>query len=265
MEDPGRGYQEGFYDLNAKIRDQENQQEKAQKIFFLLKNFSHLPLEKMTCLDIGCSSGFIIRELQPLFQHVLGLDYDFKALQSIPNQIRETIVFIFGDAMRLPFPDQSFEAVICSQVYEHVPSDLRLFAEIERILKPGGVVFFSGPNKVFPIEPHYYLPGLHWLPEKWADRYLRLLRKGTHFYERSRTPWNLRQVFARYRIRDVSLPVMRLYKTKTKSPFTRFLYRFFLSLPMFLKKPLLALLPNFNWLLHKPLNPAETTGYEILP
>ena len=265
MEDPGRGYQENFYGLYEKFQDQENRRGKAEKISHILGNFSGLPLQKFTCLDLGCSNGLITLEISPLFASVVGLDYDGQAVLMSPAEKRSEVLFIHGDAMRLPFPDQSFEAVICSQVYEHVPNDLRLFAEIERILKPGGVVFFSGPNKVFPIEPHYYLPGLHWLPEKWADGYLRLLRKGTHFYERSRTPWNLRQVFARYRIRDVSLPVMRLYKAKTKSPFTRFLYRFFLSLPMFLKKPLLALLPNFNWLLHKPLNPAETTGYEILP
>jgi SAM-dependent methyltransferase len=263
MDQPGRGYQEGFYDLNAKIRDQKNQQEKAQKIFFILQNFSDLPLDKMSCLDIGCSKGYIVQELPQLFRLVLGLDYDIKALQSISVETRQAILFIHGDAMRLPFPDQSFEAIICSQVYEHVPSDLMLFAEIERILKPGGVVFFSGPNKLFPVEPHYYLPFLHWLPEKWADGYLRLLRKGTHFYERSRTPWNLRKVFARYRIKDVSIPVMRLYESKTKSKFTRLVYRLILKMPIFWKS-LLVFLPNFNWLLYKPASPAEPTGYEIV-
>jgi SAM-dependent methyltransferase len=145
-----------------------------------------------------------------------------------------------------------------------VPNDLKLFAEIERILKPGGVVFFSGPNKVFPVEPHYYLPFLHWLPENLADSYLRLLRKGTHFYERSRTPWNLRKVFARYHIKDVSIPVMRLYESKTKSKFTRLVYRLILKMPIFWKS-LLVFLPNFNWLLYKPVSPVEPRGYEIIP
>lgn len=229
MDQPGRGYQENFYGLYEKFQDQENRRGKAEKISYVLSNYSGLPLQDFTCLDLGCSNGLITLEIAPLFSHVVGLDYDGQAVLMTPVEKRQEILFIHGDAMRLPFPDQSFEAVICSQVYEHVPSDLRLFVEIERILKPGGVVFFSGPNKVFPVEPHYYLPFLHWLPERWADGYLRLLRKGTHFYERSRTPWNLRKVFARYHIKDVSIPVMRLYESKTKSKFTRLIYRLILK------------------------------------
>ena len=263
MDQPGRGYQENFYGLYEKFQDQENRRGKAEKISHVLINFTGLPLQNFSCLDLGCSNGLITLEIASLFGHVVGLDYDGQAVRMTPVEKRQEFLFIHGDAMCLPFPDQSFEAVICSQVYEHVPSDLRLFAEIERILKPGGVVFFSGPNKVFPVEPHYYLPFLHWLPEKWADGYLRLLRKGSHFYQRSRTPWNLRKVFARYHIKDVSIPVMRLYESKTKSKFTRLVYRLILKMPIFWK-PLLVFLPNFNWLLYKPANPAEPTGYEIV-
>ena len=263
MDQPGRGYQENFYGLYEKFQDQENRRGKAEKISYVLRNYSGLPLQNFSCLDLGCSNGLITLEIASLFGHVVGLDYDGQAVRMTPVEKRQEFLFIHGDAMCLPFPDQSFEAVICSQVYEHVPSDLRLFAEIERILKPGGVVFFSGPNKVFPVEPHYYLPFLHWLPEKWADGYLRLLRKGSHFYERSRTPWNLRKIFARYHIKDVSIPVMRLYESKTKSKFTRLVYRLILKMPIFWK-PLLVFLPNFNWLLYKPANPAEPTGYEIV-
>ncbi len=69
-------------------------------------------------------------------------------------------------AMPWPFPleDESCDLVICAQVYEHVPDDRRLAEEVYRVLKPGGVVFFSGPNWLFPIEGHYHLPFLHWLP-----------------------------------------------------------------------------------------------------
>ncbi len=263
MDEPTRGYQENFFGLYEKFQDQENRRGKAEKITHVLGNHCSLPLDEFTCLDLGCSNGLITLEIAPLFRQVVGLDYDGPAVRMTPVEKRAEVLFIHGDAMRLPFPDQSFQAIICSQVYEHVPSDLRLFAEIERILKPGGVVFFSGPNKLFPIEPHYYLPFLHWLPEKWADAYLRLLRKGSHFYERSRTQWNLRKIFARYQIRDVSIPVMRLYESRAKSRFTRLVYRLILKSPLFWKS-ILQFLPNFNWLLYKPASPAEPTGYEIV-
>ncbi len=42
-----------------------------------------------------------------------------------------------GDALGLPFPDATFDRVICAEVLEHVPDDRRAMAEIARVLKPG--------------------------------------------------------------------------------------------------------------------------------
>jgi SAM-dependent methyltransferase len=42
------------------------------------------------------------------------------------------------DLMQIPFPDASFDAVLCSHVLEHVPDDRKALAELHRILRPGG-------------------------------------------------------------------------------------------------------------------------------
>ncbi|MCP4642473.1 MAG: class I SAM-dependent methyltransferase [bacterium] len=52
-----------------------------------------------------------------------------------------------ADGMRLPFADDAFECVICSQVIEHIPEENgRLIDELTRILKPGGVLVIGTPD-----------------------------------------------------------------------------------------------------------------------
>ncbi len=54
-----------------------------------------------------------------------------------------------GDALNLPFDDDSFDVVLISEVLEHVPEDARAIAELTRILKPGGVAAVTVP-RAFP-------------------------------------------------------------------------------------------------------------------
>jgi SAM-dependent methyltransferase len=56
-----------------------------------------------------------------------------------------------GDATAMPFADASFDLVIAAEVLEHIPADADAFAEIARVLKPGGVAAVTVPA---------------WLPER---------------------------------------------------------------------------------------------------
>ena len=243
-----RGYQVGFYNLTEGVRDREGRLRKAEKIAYLLKMCNVSSWVPTVCLDVGCASGFITATLAPLFVRIIGVEYDEGALRDVPRPIPASTLFVRGDAMRLPVADDAVDAVICAQVYEHVPDDEQLAAEIYRVLKPGGVVFFSGPNKLFPIEPHYFLPFLHWLPSRWADACLRLLGQGNQYYERSRTLWGLRRLFARFVIRDVTLELLR---THAEWVMPRWWARGSGSIPLWAWKILLPVLPNFNWILYK--------------
>ncbi len=49
------------------------------------------------------------------------------------------------DAKSLPFPDGSFDAVICSELLEHVPAPAPVIAECRRVLKPGGTLLVTVP------------------------------------------------------------------------------------------------------------------------
>ncbi len=244
----GRGYQVGFYTLSERVRDPASRQRKANKIIWALTHYAHHPPSSAICLDIGCSSGIIASAIAPLFGEVIGLDYDEIALRATNPIARARVQFIQGDAMSLPFGDNTVDVIICAQVYEHVPDDELLFEEIYRVLKPGGLVFFSGPNWLFPIEPHYFLPFLHWLPGQLADIYLQLTRQGDHYYERSRHLWGLRRLLHRFVIRDITLEVLQRFYL----PEIRGLKWIIRNTPTVVWKLLLPFFPNFNWILYKP-------------
>ena len=62
---------------------------------------------------------------------------------------------VTGDALAMPFPDDSFDRVIISEVLEHIPHDTAAITELYRVLRPGGVAAVTVPS---------------WLPERlcWA-------------------------------------------------------------------------------------------------
>jgi SAM-dependent methyltransferase len=245
--DIDRGYQPGFYAHSEAVRDEERRLRKAAKIRLALQNFG-LSANDGLCLDVGSSSGIMTAQIAPLFGHTVGLDYDVTALGTIAPQDRIAVDYVRGDAMGLPFADCCVDAVLCAQVYEHVPDDVQLFAEIYRVLKPGGVVFFSGPNWLFPIELHYNLPFLHWLPQAWANGLLQALGADDQYYEKSRHMWSLRRLMHRFEVYDATLDLMQS-ETLIATPWLR-------EAAGWLPQPIWTLLypwlPNFNWILRKP-------------
>ena len=81
-----------------------------------------------------------------------------------------------GDGCRLPFPDDTFDRVIASEVLEHIPDDVGAISEMVRVLKPGGTIAATVPR---------------WFPElvNWAlsDQYHAPYAVGGHIriYRRS--------------------------------------------------------------------------------
>ncbi len=243
-----RSYQTDFYNHYDLLQNNKSRRQKADKILSLMSEFRK-DLQSLRCLDIGCSSGFITSALQPYFKQMVGLDFDPSGLSAIPDKNKLHSSFIRGDAMLLPFPDNSFDAIICAQVYEHVPDDKILFSEMSRIISNGGIIFFSGPNKLFPIEPHYKLPFIHWLPLSWADHYMRIFKKGENFDIRSRTYHDLRNQFNDYMVFDTTRLILT-NQIKGKRSLPTLLISVVLKIPMvFWKFLLLPLVPNINWII----------------
>jgi ubiquinone/menaquinone biosynthesis C-methylase UbiE len=111
--------------------------------------------------------------------------------------------------MDLPFADASFDIVVCSHVYEHVPDSGKLMKEIYRVLRPGGICFFAAGNRLRLVEPHYRLPLLSVLPPPLADRYLAISGKGSRYEEKHLTYWSLKRLVSGFEVLDYTTRIIQ--------------------------------------------------------
>lgn len=72
----------------------------------------------------------------------------------------------------LPFAPHVFGTLTCWDVVEHVQEPEKLFAEISRVLTPGGRAFVTVINRLALVDPHYHLRFINWMPRALAERYI---------------------------------------------------------------------------------------------
>lgn len=192
------------------LLDAAYKKSKVEKMLAVLRDAGAVnQAPRGVAVDIGCSGGFFAEALSPYFHHVLGMDIDTHALRLAADGNRDHhVVYLAGDSMSLPLKDRSVDLIICNHVYEHVPDPERLFNEIYRVLRDDGECYLGAASRLIPIEPHYHLPFLSWLPKPLAHLYMRLAGKGDHYYENLRTYWGIRKLLSRFAMRDYTLEIL---------------------------------------------------------
>jgi ubiquinone/menaquinone biosynthesis C-methylase UbiE len=122
-------------------------------------------------LDIGCGNARDITRVTECGGHVVGVDISAgmvaAAKQELERMGMSGIKLQVGDATSLDFPDASFDKVLCSEVIEHIPDALQALREMRRVLRPGGCLVLSTPNKGswYGLERYWIWEGL--LRRKW--------------------------------------------------------------------------------------------------
>lgn len=102
---------------------------------------------KSSVLDVGSGGGFIADTLTEAGYDVIGVDRSHRAMCEAKKHVTANFVTALGES--LPLPDGCIDAVVCSEVLEHVESAEDVIAEISRVLQPDGVLVFSMPNRTF--------------------------------------------------------------------------------------------------------------------
>ncbi|WP_338741254.1 methyltransferase domain-containing protein [Haloplanus salilacus] len=99
-------------------------------------------------LDVGCGTGFGTEGLLEYTEDVHGLDQSIHQMEKAFEKFGRTddVNFYRGDAERLPFADDSFDAVWSSGSIEYWPNPVDALEEFRRIVEPGGPVLVVGPN-----------------------------------------------------------------------------------------------------------------------
>lgn len=78
-------------------------------------------------------------------KHLSSLLYNFESIEYMSADILSSSAMVRMDLTAVPFPDESFDVVICNHVFEHIPNDRRAMTELHRILRPGGWAILQVP------------------------------------------------------------------------------------------------------------------------
>jgi len=99
-------------------------------------------------LDIGCGAGFLSNPLAKAGHKVTGIDLSKESLL-IAESKDETkrCHYLYGNALDLPFADESFDVITAMDILEHVEDPEKLVKEAARVLRPGGLFFFHTFNR----------------------------------------------------------------------------------------------------------------------
>ena len=131
-------------------------------------------------LDMGAGAGRHAFEVFRRGANIVALDYSLADLKDVSGLFAAMVEAgevptdtsastVNGDGTRLPFADDTFDRIVCSEVMEHIPDDAAAASELARVLKPGGTIAVTVPT---------------WLPEKvcWAlsDQYHAPYVEGGH-------------------------------------------------------------------------------------
>lgn len=147
-------------------------------------------------LDVGCGKGRFSRKLKDLGFEVIGLEPS-TGLVKIAKKNNPDILFVEASATKMPFPDDTFDILICVSVLEHIPDTQKALQEMARVLKNGGHLLVLDRN-IFGLHPLYLVPTILWIKffgekNKWL-----LYPKHFEFQEIYFIPWRLNRLIKQY-------------------------------------------------------------------
>lgn len=118
-------------------------------------------LKGKKCLDIGCWTGRFINQLKGVSGTIAGADVNENALLVAKKNNRNG-EFVLSTAQHLAFKDKIFDVVTMFEVLEHLPAghEKKVFIEVKRVLKRGGHLVLSTPNKNWFLD---IFDVAHWL------------------------------------------------------------------------------------------------------
>lgn len=114
----------------------------------LLDAIRDMPLD--TLAEICCGQGEAVHLLNKRFRRAVAVDVSLSMLEAgVRKHESRTLSFVQGDATMLPLASDAFDAVAMLGGIHHVNDREKLFAEVARILKPGGFFFWREPVSDF--------------------------------------------------------------------------------------------------------------------
>ena len=107
---------------------------------------THIRVKRPVLMDIGCSSGFMLKALKESFPSstVIGADYVRGPLVSLA-QSKPDIPLLQFDLTKCPLPGECLDGITLLNVIEHIEADVSALKQTFRLLKPGGIAVIEAP------------------------------------------------------------------------------------------------------------------------
>jgi len=230
---------------------------KAEKVNRVLTDYFRGDARSKTAVDVGCSTGIMTRHYAGAFGRVIGLDTDGVGVRHGAVLALEAglppsrLQFCGGDGCIMPLADNSVDAIICNQVYEHVDDQPGLMREIHRVLRPGGACYFGIGTRHVLIEGHYKLPFLSWMPHWAADWYMKLAGMTGRYDVVLLSYRKLKKLVREFAVIDYTIDIIKrpeAYADDERGPIRRWVEKW----PVWLLRAMLPGIPIHVWVLIKP-------------
>ena len=121
-------------------------------------------------LDIGCGRGFYFPLYEALGSKIWGVERDAVPLSLARLRSQQSAAVVLdASAETLPFADEAFDAIVMSEILEHLPDPVKALREARRVLVSQGLLLVTVPNAnyPFPWDP------INWILERTSGRPIR--------------------------------------------------------------------------------------------
>lgn len=111
----------------------------------VLNRIDEQPFESI--LDVGCGTGNLLSMVLGQYEgvKVSGIDFSPNMLKVAAETLGDQAELILGDAAQLPWPDNSFDLLVCNSSFHHYPEPFKVLMEMKRVLKNNGRVIIADP------------------------------------------------------------------------------------------------------------------------
>lgn len=146
----------------------------------------HIQLKNSRVLDVGCGGGILAEAMANKGAEVLGIDAEVEAINTAIEHAKQSKISL--DYYCTPIEDletETFDALTCMEMLEHIQHPELILKHCKRLLKPGGMLFLSTINRTLKA----YLGAV-----VTAEYILNLLPKQTHDYAKFIKPSELMSI-----------------------------------------------------------------------
>lgn len=144
---------ETFYESFADEFDQKmNKYDIQTRLMIVFNQLLPNDIKGCTLLDVGCGTGHFSKIAFEKGAKVVSMDLGPRLLGKVSQKCSSQGVA--GSILEAPFGRNMFDYIVCSEVIEHTPDPFKAIEELYRILKPGGTLALTVPNRFWKWSCH---------------------------------------------------------------------------------------------------------------